>query len=154
MKKIYAFLLMAVLMAAVSACSKDDEPGDYDSTYDGVAILMNAENTLYADGQPAFTPSETPGVYLAVAANQDKARAFIVQLIENPEWDGKDVTIKLGEKGESGSLKIVGGTTALLSRGIYNTIIVDINDYPPYTLEIITQEAADNGKGKDIVVIQ
>lgn len=153
MKNIFTYLMCLLAAVAVIGCSKADEPDSYDSTYDGVSILMNAEITLYKDDKPAFTPSDDEGVYLAVASGQEKARSFIVELIENPKWDGKDVTIKLGEKGEDGTLTIIGGTPALLSQGIYNKIYVDIKSYPPYTLEIITEESSENGKGKDIIVL-
>lgn len=159
MKKIFLFTLTAVMAATFASCSKDDEPSDYENTYDGVSIYLNAVETLYIhdgadEGKPAFTPTSEPGVYVAAAESPEDAYSFIVRLIENDKWDGKDVTISLGENGESGSLKIIGQSATLLSNGIYNEVIVDIVDYQPYTLEILTAQNGENGYGHDIVVVK
>ena len=147
-------MMTAVMLAAVSSCSKDDEPNDYQPTYDGVAIYLNAIEKFYDnEGTPAFTLSDKEGIYLAEAESETVAANWIKQIIENPNWDGKDVTIKLGENGEEGTLKIVGNTPDLMGKGIYNEIDVDIKNYIPYTLEIIA-ENSENGYGKDIVVIK
>lgn len=149
MKKIVLFLMSAFILATAASCSKDDEPAGYEPTYDGVSVYMNAIQKLYENGQPAYTPTDQAGVYVASADSYDAVYAFIANLIGNPKWDGKDVTIKLGENGENGSLKVTGKTDAMLSQGIYAKIIADIygdeENYPPYTLEIITEETADNG---------
>lgn len=155
MKKIFSFLLTAILLGAFASCSKDDEPSGYEPTYDGVSIYINALQTLYdKDARPPFTPSGRPGVYVAAASSYDASYSFISELLENPDWDGKNVTVELGEKGEQGTLKIIGKTDALLQNGIYNQIIVDIKDYTPYTLEIVTTAQGENGYGHDIVVIK
>lgn len=146
MKKIFAYLMMAAAFLAIGSCSKDDEPSDYENTYDGVSVYLNAIEKLYDNNaEPAYTPSGQAGIYVASASSYGVSYSFISNLLDNPSWDGKDVTVKLGEKGESGSLKIIGETDALLKQGIYNKIIVDIKDYEPYTLEIITEQQADNG---------
>lgn len=155
MKKLINLFLIAVIATAFASCSKDDEPGSYEPTYDGVSIYLNAVETLYdSEGKPAFTPTAKTGVYVAAAESQAVSANFIKNILENPDWDGRDVTVSLGENGESGSLKIVGATQALLTNGIYNEIIVDIKDYTPFTLQIITTQQAENGYGKDIVVVK
>lgn len=146
MKKIYVFLMVSLLTVSLFSCSKDDEPQDYTPTYDGVSIYLNAIEKFYDnDGMPAYTATDQPGVYVAASDSYEISYNFIANILENPEWDGKDVTVKLGKNGESGILKIIGSTPSLLNRGIYNEIIININDYEPYTLEIITTEQADNG---------
>lgn len=146
MKKLYGFFAVAALALGVFSCAKDDEPQDYQPTYDGVSVYINAIDQLYdSDGQPAFTATDREGVYVGSASSYQVSYNFITDILENKDWDGKDVTVKLGENGENGTLKVVGETDALLQKGIYNEIIIDIKDYTPYTLEIITEEAADNG---------
>ena len=154
MKKIFYFFMTAIMAMAVASCSKDDEPGDFKPTYDGVSIYLNAIETFYDNtGKPAFTPTGVEGIYAASASSYSQSAAFIANLIENKDWDGKDVTVKLGQNGEEGSLRIIGETQALISQGIYNKIVVDIKGYTPsYTLEIITEEKADNGYGEGIVI--
>lgn len=145
MKKIFTFLMLAAAMIVATSCSKDDEPGA--PTYDGVSIYLNAIETLYnSDGDPAFTPTTTDGIYVAVASTPQVARDYLSRLIGNNDWDGKNVTIPLGENGESGSLKIISQN---LEAGIYDEVIVNIKGYTPFTLHIIDEERAkdDNGNG-------
>ena len=151
--------MIFVMTAAVVSCSKDDEPNDYEPTYDGVSILLNAIEKLYnSESAPNFTESDIQeGLYLAQADSYQDSYNFIAELIENPKWDGKDVTIKLGENGEEGSLKIFGKYNDVVDSGVYNRIIVDIKEFTPYTLDILTKEAAENrenGKSKDIVIVK
>lgn len=130
------------MAVAFADCSKEDEPGDYENTYDGVSIYLNAIQTLY-DGEalPAFS-SLGGGVYAMAASSESEAHDFIARLIDNPDWDGRSLSLPLGEKGECGSLKIVGGSEKLLQQGIYNKIFVDITGYTPYTLNILTEAEA------------
>lgn len=146
MKKSLFFLMLGWFAFALTNCSKDDEPQDYTPTYNGVTIYINAVEKLYdSDARPFYTPTQQEGVYVASAADYQTSYNFICNILENPSWDGKDVVVKLGENGENGTLKIIGSTQSLLSQGIYNKIIVNIKDYEPYTLEIITEQQADNG---------
>lgn len=139
MNKLY-YLLIVAFVAFFSSCSDNDEP---ENTPNADVVYANAVKTLYeADKTPAFTLSDTEGVYLASAENAQISYKFICNLIDDPDWNGKDVTVSLGDKG---SLKILGESPTLLVKGIYNSIIVDIKGYQPYTLQIITEEMAENG---------
>ena len=145
MKKLLNLIMLSVLALTVS-CSHKDEPGDYEFTYDGITIYIKAVTEFYDnEGTPSFTATDIDNVYVGCASTYEGSYRFICNLINNPFWNGKDLTVQLGEKGESGSLKIIGETSALLQQGIYNKIIIDIKGYTPYTLEIITQQMADNG---------
>lgn len=155
MKKIFSLLLTAVMAIAISGCSKDDEPGDYEPSYDGVSVYLNAIEQFYdGEAQPSYTPTDRKGVYAGYATSSQESYDYIAMILENDKWGNKDVTVKLGEKGELGTLKVVGQTEALLNRGVYNEIIVDIKGYTPYTLEIITEKAADNGYYGGSVVVK
>lgn len=154
MKKFLGYLLTFMVLTAINACSKEDEPSGYEDTYNGVNVYLNCIESLY-DGEalPAYTPDPSAkGVYLAVADNETESHDFIKDLIENSSWDNRSVTIQLGENGELGTLKIVGGSQDLLKQGIYNEVIADIKGYTPYTLHIITSELADNGYGDEIII--
>lgn len=142
MRKFFYLMVMTIMVGAFASCSKDDEPGDYTPTYDGVTVYLNAIEKLYnEDGQPKYVATDTEGIYTAYADNAGVAYNFISGLIGNSSWDGKDVTIALGEDGESGSLKIISQN---LPAGIYDEIMVDIKDYQPYTLQIVTEERFNN----------
>lgn len=152
MKKILSILMLCGVALAFAACSNSDEPTQPEKDYDGAAIYQNVVNLLYdADGTPAYTPVGD-GIYAGQADNARVSYDFIASLIGNPEWDNKDLTVALGSKGELGTLKITGSNASLLERGIYNEIIVDVEDYTPYTLQIITSQQADNGYGEDIFI--
>lgn len=143
MKKVLFPLMVAMLTAFTVCflpfCSKDDEPESYEPTYDGVAVYLNAIETLYdSEGKPAFTATTTPGLYIAAAADGEVAKGWIGRLIGNDKWDGKSLTLKLGENGESGSLRIVAAPGA----GIFDEVVVDIDGYTPFTLQIMTPERA------------
>ena len=141
---------MIFLMSAVAiSCSKDDEPNDYEPTYDGVTVYINAIDNLYtSDGQPAFTATTTEGIYVGVADSGEIAYGFICQILDNKDWDGKNVNVKLGENGELGSIKVV---SEGLEDGIYDEVIInikgDIENYEPYTLQIISEEKAEDDNG-------
>lgn len=142
MKKIFYFMFVALLAGVVASCSKDDEPSDYTPTYDGVSIYLNAIEAFYNnDGDPKYVATESPGTYIAYADNAEYARQFIMELLENDKWDGKNITVGLGENGESGSLKII---TSGLPEGFFYEVDVDIKDYTPYTLQIVTEERFKN----------
>lgn len=159
MKKLFSFILTALFIAGLAACSnKDDEPDDYQPTYDGVAIYLNAIDKLYtSDGKPAFTPTSTEGIYIGQADSEAIARNFICDLLQNEDWDGKNVTVNLGENGEEGSLKVI---SEGLEDGIYDEVVInikgDLSNYEPYTLQIVSKEKAENenGVGKDVVIIK
>lgn len=145
MKKL-TYLLMLLLSTVAISCSSDDEPGDNEFVYNGETILNNAIAKLYkADGEPAYTATNTIDIYVASASSYDVSYKYICNLLGNPNWDGKDVTVKLGKNGQDGTLKIVGQSDSQLQQGIYNKIIVNVNGYTPYTLEIITEQQAENG---------
>ena len=142
MKKIFYLMIMAVMAGAFASCSKDDEPEGYEPTYDGVAIYINAVEQLYNnEGDPRFVETGTDGLYVVIADNREIAYKFIANILENENWDGGDVTVSLGDKGENGNLKIISRN---LPDGIYDEIVVDIKDYTPYTLQIVTEERFNN----------
>lgn len=142
---------MIAVVAMMASCSKNDEPDP--PTYDGVSIYLNAVIAFYDNAnQPSYTPSGTEGVYVGWTSSSEEAHDFICKILESTSWDGKDLTLPLGENGEEGNLTIIGSTPTLLSQGIYNKIIIDIKGYTPYTLEIITEQQADNGYGEGQVV--
>ena len=160
MNKIFSSFMMIFLMAAIAtSCSKDDEPQDYQPTYDGVTIYLNAIEKLYdSDGKPAYTPTSTEGIYVCVADSREIAYGFICQILDNKDWDGKNVNVKLGENGELGSIKVVSDG---LADGIFYDLIIDIKgdeqNYEPYTLQIISEEKAkdDNGiVGEGVIKVQ
>ena len=145
MKKIFYLMMLAIVTLAAGSCSKDDEPSDYTPTYDGVSIYLNAIEKLYNnEGMPMYVATETPGVYMVIADNEGIADWFISDLLEKT-WNGKDVTVKLGENGESGNLQIFSSN---LPAGVYDKIVVDIlgdmENYPPYTLLIVTEAYFNN----------
>lgn len=149
MKKIFTFLMTAVLIMASVSCS-NDEPENTPFPYDGVKVYQNVIDKLYDnDGKPAYTPTATKGIYVASATGYGQSYRFICGLIGNDNWCGGDVTIALGKDGENGTLRIVGESDDLIKKGIYNEIIVNIQggskDYEPFTLDIITEEQAENG---------
>ena len=146
MKKIF-YLMVAVVMGCVfTGCSKDDEPSDYTPTYDGVSIYLNAIEQLYDnEGKPKFVPTSTEGVYTVYSDTQEIATDFITNLLENESWDGRNVTVKLGKNGESGTLNVISQN---LPAGIYYEIVADIVDYTPYTLQIVTEERFHNENGE------
>ena len=145
MKKLFYLFILTLMSVAVS-CSNNDEPTNDDTAYIAT-VYTNAVKQLYApNGEPAYTRTDSEGVYVASASSYDVSYNYICTLIDNKEWDGTDINIFLGE---NGTLKIVGETPSLLQQGIYNKIIVDIKNYEPYTLEIITKELAENGHWGD-----
>lgn len=136
--------MLAAMLLLAGACSKDDEPGDYENTADGVTIYLNAIEKLYdKDGQPMYSKTATADLYIAVAASRDIADSFVADLVGNPDWNGRDIDISLGENGESGSLKV---ESQQLPSGVYARIKVnidgDLENYPPYTLEIVSADKA------------
>ena len=159
MKKIFSLLMIFIAAATAVSCSKDDEPQDYQPTYDGVTIYLNAIDKLYtSEGQPAFTATTTEGIYVGVADSGEIAYKYICQLIGNEKWNGKNVTVPLGENGKLGSLKVV---SEGLEDGIYDEVIINIKgdekNYEPYTLQIISEEKAkdDNGIiGEGVIKVQ
>ena len=154
MKKILYLLIFSFLGLTVS-CSDKDEPADNNQVNNGVQVYLNAVEKLYkSDGTPAFTPTERTGVYVASATDYQQSYNYICNLIEDSDWDGKDISVSLGKNGENGELKVIGQNASMLQQGVYNKIIVDIKDYTPYTLEIITEEMADNGYVGDGVVVK
>ena len=140
-------MMMALFAGAFASCSKDDEPGDYAPTYDGVTIYLNAIEQLYNnEGDPKFVPTDTEGLLYMVIADDDQiARGFICDLLDNKDWNGENVNVPLGEDGESGSLKVLSQD---LPAGVYDEIIVDIKEYTPYTLQIVTEERFNNENGE------
>ena len=159
MKKIFSSFMIFLMAAVAISCSKDDEPSDYEPTYDGVTVYLNALDNLYtSDGKPAFTATITEGIYVGVADSGEIAYKYICQLIGNEKWNGKNVTVPLGENGELGSLKVV---SEGLEDGIYDEVIInikgDLENYEPYTLQIISEEKAedDNGiVGEGVIKVQ
>lgn len=153
MKKLFSILMTVVLAAAVTGCSKDDEPSDYENTKDGITIYIDDIQALYKDGKPDFYESTTPGVYLAKAESFYDASSYVAYLIDSKDWDGKAVTVKLGENGKDGSLVITPYPEN--NTGIYYRINVnvkgDIENYPPFTLLIFTQEYADSENGQGYI---
>lgn len=153
MKKFFAYMLMAVMAVAFAACSKDDEPGK--NTTDGVSDYINALQMLYysdgeLEGEPRFTPTDTEGIYVAVAKTQDDCYAWVSRLIGS-KWDGKSTTVAFDEKSK---VQIIG--TADENEGIYAGLIVNFPGYTPFTLQIVTPEKAansDNGYGGDITFL-
>lgn len=157
MKKILGILTLAIVACVFACCSKDDEPQDYTDTYDGVAVYINVTNTLYnSDGKPAFTPTGTDGLYIAAAESREVALDYVASLILNEKWNRDNVTVKLGENGENGSLKVV---TRNLEPGVYCELIADIKgdeeNYPPFTLLIEDMEKAneDNGVSHEVIIV-
>lgn len=150
-------MLTALLAVAFSACSKEDEPGDYKDTPDGVSIYLNVAETLFeydyntGSPMPSFTPVGN-GLYAGQAESAQVAYDFIANLIEDPDWDNKDLTVDLGENGEKGYLEITGTNDDLIKQGVYNEIKIRVIGYPFYTLQIITSEQATNGYGDEIVI--
>lgn len=150
MKKILSLLFVAFATISFTSCSSDDEPEV--SEYDGNKVYVNAVRMLYdLNGDPAYTLIGD-GVYAGQADSEEIAYEFISNLVGNPSWDNKDLTIRLGADGKQGALKILGSSSVLINQGIYNQIIVDVNGYQPYTLQIITSQKADNGYGEDIFI--
>lgn len=143
MKKLLGYMLLAVLAVSFFSCSNDDEPNN---KADGVAVYINASDMLYKDDKPAYTPTQTPGIYIGVAESAEVAKGFIRRLILDDNWDGRDTIVNLDK---NGSLRITGASEALASEGIYNEVTVNFTDFEPYTLQIITEEraASENGNG-------
>lgn len=146
MKKIFSILMVAMMMVVATGCTNEDEPAP--PVFDGVSVYINVTNTLYKDGKPAFTPTETEGLYLAQAESKDATREYIARLIEKENYCGRDLNVPLGKDGEEGSLKIVGTD---LPDGVYYELFVNIRgdeeNYPPFTLRIISEEMADSENG-------
>lgn len=151
MKKFLSLFAVIALFLSFASCDKEDEPQDYTPTYDGVSVYINVLQKLYENGEPAYTPIGN-GIYAGQADSETVAYNFIANLIEDPSWGNKDLTVALGENGESGYIKIIGGSSSLLDQGIYNEIIVNVVDYTPYTLRIITSKKAENGYGEEIFI--
>lgn len=141
MKKILTFAFMMLLLS-VSSCSKDDEPGT--PTPDGVSDYINAVQMLYADEEPAFTSTGTPGQYVASADSAEFAHEWIERLI-GKSWDGKAVTVNFDEKS---FIRLEAETQALLNQGIYDVLSVNFPGYPAFTLTIIDEaRASDDNDG-------
>ena len=143
MRSLLKFFMLAFLAIPFVACSNDDEP-DIPVSDDGVAIYINAVDMLYdTEGRPAFTPTSTPGVYIAVAASQQVTHSYIERLILT-DWNGQDLVVNLDK---NGSFSIKGESPELSSQGIYSEIIVNFTDYVPFTLQIIDEQRASDSNG-------
>ena len=143
MKKLFQFMLMAVIVAAFNACSSDDEPevsaADVKAQYENVvSVLYDADSKL-----PRFTPTLTEGIYVASAEDSSVSHRFIEKVI-GESWDGQTTDFFLGEYG---SLRLIGGNADMEAEGIYNEIIVNIKGYTPFTLRIIDTERANEDNG-------
>lgn len=136
-------LMMLALMAFMMGACGDDEP---ETPTMQVNIYNNATKVLYlADSDtPAFTATNTPGLYLAQTENIASAQLWVSNLILEP-WNLDSKTVDLGDLG---SLKIT-VTDSLVSQGIYCQITVNLKDYTPFTLQIISEERASDDNGID-----
>lgn len=137
--------MMVAMMVMATGCSNDDEPDN-----GGVTDLLNAIEMLYnSEGQPAYTYSGTPGVYLAYATGNSEVEKFVRKLIADDDWTLKEnYTLK---EDENGSLIVKGQTADMFASGIYCEVVVNFShdEYVPYTLQIITEEKAkdfENGR--------
>lgn len=150
MKKFMTWMLAAFMVFGITGCAGNDEPETPGS--DGVAVYINAADMLYGDDDnPVFTPTQTPGLYVAQAASLEVSESYIKKLILDENWNGKDITVNLDK---NGYLKITGNSPSLTAEGIYNEVSVHFTDFEPFTLRILSEQRAsdDNGYGGTGVV--
>lgn len=145
MKKILAYLMLAIMTVTVIGCTNDDEPEDPEFS---LMVYNNAIRMLYkADTKvPAFAPTPTKDLYVVAAGSAEESFDFINEIVGGG-WCGRTVILELGEYGK---LKLVSASDELLKQGIYNELTVSITGYPSYTLQIITEEKANGEFGDQV----
>ena len=139
MKNIFQFIMITFMVAMMASCSEENAT----PTTDGISDYINAVNRLYSNGKPKYTETTTPGIYVAVADDAAMARLFIEQVI-GTSWDGTYKVVRFDEKS---SITLMAESDQLTAEGIYDELVINFTDYPAYTLQIISEERANDDNG-------
>ena len=138
------FILAAMILPAFVACDNGDTPDISDPGGKELAEWIKS-CVLDEKGEISFIKvNDVEGVYVIPSATSENAAWFVEDLTRcNLEGEGQTVTL-----GRYGSLRITGAE----KEGVYHTIVFNVKDIPPFTLEVCTPEYFDRDNSYGLLV--
>lgn len=130
------FLFALLPTFAFVACNSDNPDIEDPESKQFVEWIKSC--VLDDKGEIVFIKNDiTEGLYAIPAGSAENA-AWFVEDLTRTKWEGDTKTVTLGDG--LGSIRIAGSG----NEGVYNTLVFNIKDIPPFTLEIATWEYINN----------